>query len=252
MHSLIVRLGLLTLAGAVSAATPSPQTAVHPPRRVNFIGDSITRGAGSYVATVQRALALENARNYGFSGGSLARRNTIPRFQDRLFRDQRIDSAYPPVVDRWQDMDDDADLVFILIGTNDANSRVPLGPSDSVDPNAFNGALNIVLDGLVRKYPNGQIVISSILKRRGGGILAPYNTAIEAAARRHGVFFFDGHHAPGLDFETDFQSGEKRLSHDGLHPTPEGHARLGTLIAAFLATLRPEAPDAGASPPDPQ
>ena len=231
---------LLALSSLATAATPAPA-----PRlagaKAHFIGDSITRGGRSYVATVKETLSLEAVGNYGISGGALCRRITIPRFKNRLFRgEKRIDDAYSPVVDRWQDMEGDADILFMLIGTNDYNSRVPLGDPESAEASEFNGGLNIVLGGLRGKYPDARIIVSTILRRRGGGNLGPYNAAIQSAAKRHGIHCFDAHNAPGLDFEADFQSGKKRITHDGLHPNPEGHRLLGKRIAEYILALQSE------------
>ena len=211
----------------------------HKGKKANFIGDSITQGAKSYVATVKDVLGLSVARNYGIGGGALCYRNDIPRLEAMKFAGKRIDAAYPPVVSKWQDMDDDADIVFMLIGTNDFSSGVPLGAVDSVDTKEFNGGLNVVLKGLKKKYPGKVIVVSTILKRTNGGKpLLPYNTAIRDACKRHGIVCYDAYSKSGLDFAREFHQGAMTTSRDGLHPNAAGAKILGKRIAEFINKVK--------------
>ena len=193
-------------------------------KSANFIGDSIT-STGEYAEQVKLDLDLSSTSIYGIGGSSLCLRN------------EELDSNYSPLVNRWNDIED-ADLLFILIGTNDYSSQVPLGNSDSTLNTEFNGCLNIVLEGLKEKFPDKLIVISSILKRKDNGVSIPvteYNVAIESKANQYGIVFFDGFNAEGLDIGSDFDG---LITADNLHPNSTGAKLLGQKIAEFLNTVK--------------
>jgi hypothetical protein len=212
-------------------------------KMANFVGDSITQAPNSYVNEVKKLLGLKTARNYGIGGGALCHRNSIERFKDRLFGGKKIDVAYPPVVSRWDKMDNDADFIFMLIGTNDYSSGVPMGSVDSVNKSEFNGSLNIVLRGLKKKYPGKLIVVSTLLKRRSGGArLLPYNDAIQKACERHGVVCYDAHSEVGLDFGQELYDKAMKTTTDGLHPNAVGAKIIGQKIAEFISANRRSLP----------
>lgn len=208
-------------------------------KKANFIGDSITSGADSYVKEVKEVLGLELAMNYGIGGSALCHRNDMDCWKNKLFQGKKVDAAYPPVVSRWDKMDNDADLIFMLIGTNDFSSDVPMGPVDSINKTEFNGGLNIVLKGLKTKYPRKLIVVSTILRRTNGGeALLPYNDAIKNACKRHQVICYDAYSKSGLNFEQDFHQHAMKTTSDGLHPNAAGAKILGREIAKFISTIQ--------------
>ena len=65
-----------------------------------------------------------------------------------------------PMVNRYTSMVDDADADIIIIegGRNDYNKNVPIGTIGEADPNTFVGAVQIMIDGLLQKYPNAVIL----------------------------------------------------------------------------------------------
>jgi lysophospholipase L1-like esterase len=209
-------------------------------KKANFIGDSITEGgAGNYVNVVKSILGLSIARNYGIGGDSLAYRNSIypnPTFGSS--GNQMIDAAYPPVISRWQTMDNDADIIFMLIGTNDYTSQVPLGTDTSTNTNEFKGCLNIVLKGLRDKYPTKMIVVSTLLNRVSHNELTikieQYNQAIIDMCKKYRIICYDAYTATGMDLEYDENSLTEAITIDGLHPNPTGAGILGRSIAGFI------------------
>ncbi len=65
-----------------------------------------------------------------------------------------------PMVDRYTDMEDgNPDVILIEGGRNDRNFGVPLGKNKSRDSKTFLGALNIMIDGCLEKYPNAVIIL---------------------------------------------------------------------------------------------
>jgi lysophospholipase L1-like esterase len=204
-------------------------------KKANFIGDSIT-DYSTYPEKVKEILGLSVARNYGVGGGSLCYRNGIypdPTYGDN--GDQMIDDAYPPVLSRWQDMDDDADVIFVLIGTNDYSAQVPLGSVSIYSDTEFNGGLNTLLDGLRTKYPTKLIVVSNLLRRLNDNLTIPltsYNAAIKERCESRGIIFFDAYNGTGLDFKKDLST--KHTTTDGLHPNETGADILAHRIAGFI------------------
>lgn len=192
---------------------------------VNFIGDSITYGSyGNFITTVKDILGLSNARNYGIGGSRLCK------------VDETLDSQYPPVVSRYMNMDTAADAIFMLIGTNDYSSQVPLGATNSTSEYEFNGALNIVLDGLRTMYPDKLIIVSTILHRYNANSLpiklSEYNAAIRERCDAKHILVCDLYSTSGFDFTKGYY--DKILTGDGLHPNEKGAEILGRKIAGFI------------------
>ena len=116
-------------------------------KKVNVIGDSMVAGYG--VQTSERWTTLlanmtgATVRNYGINGSYLSNHSDA-------------DDA-PPVVTRYTNMDNDADYVIVYAGTNDANNNIAIGTDDSTDTETIKGALNVLCDGLITKYPKAKI-----------------------------------------------------------------------------------------------
>lgn len=63
------------------------------------------------------------------------------------------------IVDRYSDMYDDADYIIVFSGSDDDDdASVTIGSNASIDPSEFKGALNIICDGLLTKYPTNKIM----------------------------------------------------------------------------------------------
>ena len=67
-------------------------------------------------------------------------------------------NTYKGVVERYVDMDKDADYVIVFAGTNDAGTNVTIGENNSTNPAEFKGALNIICKGLLTTYPTAKIM----------------------------------------------------------------------------------------------
>ncbi|BCD21077.1 SGNH/GDSL hydrolase family protein [Bacillus cereus] len=192
-------------------------------KKANFAGDSITAGSyGNYLNTVQSILGLSTVRNYGVGGSRLCE-----------FDDEN-NTLYPPLINRWEAMDNDADIIFILIGTNDASAGVPIGNDDSTNKKEFKGALNIMLGGLRDKYPDKLIIISNQLHRFNDNTvkLNDYRDATKVMCQKYKMVMYDAFANTGFDFAKGYY--DKILTDDGLHPNAKGAAILGRKIAGFI------------------
>ena len=127
--------------------------------KINFIGDSITEGVGAscadtvYHAVLKSEAKLAEARNYGISG-------------TRFAVQQKKDNNYVDVnsfCERFEKMDDDADVVVVFGGTNDyGHGDAPIGGFTDRTPNTFYGACHVLFRGLVKKYLGKKIVIMTL------------------------------------------------------------------------------------------
>ena len=65
-----------------------------------------------------------------------------------------------PMVKRYTSMKKgDADIILLEGGRNDRTKEVPLGDLDSRDSKTFLGSINIMLDGMLKTYPNALIIL---------------------------------------------------------------------------------------------
>lgn len=192
-------------------------------KKMNVIGDSIVQGSyGNFANVIGGILNLSEVRNYGIGGCCMAS------------TDQ--DADYNPVVLRYMDMDDDADIILVHAGTNDFSAQVPLGESDSEEATTFNGALNIIMTGLREKYPDKLIIFSGILHRfndTANTITCPdYRKAMEERCEANHIIYYDSYKYTGFDFVKGYY--DKILTSDGLHPNQKGAEIFGRKLAGFI------------------
>ena len=116
-------------------------------KKIIAIGDSMVQGHS--IPKDQGWLAMIAKRNnmtyvnYGING---------------TYMTNKLYNSNKGVVERYMDMDDDADYVVVFASTNDANAGVPIGTNESTNPTELKGALNIICDGLLTKYPTAKIM----------------------------------------------------------------------------------------------
>ena len=207
-------------------------------KKANFLGDSITEGVYTdivervhkrtdriYCNVVGEILGLDTVRNYGISGTCICP-DTV----------QLPELAF---IKRYNEMDDDADLICVFGGTNDFGTDVKLGSPDDTSENTFFGALNILCDGLAKKYSGKTIVfMTPVYRVRGannnGNTLQQYRDAIEKIAKdKFGFYVVDGM-SLGLDGNTE---NLDMLLVDGLHPNPPAHITMGEKLAEQLSKI---------------
>lgn len=166
-------------------------------KKINFLGDSITFGAGLmsmpegmdmpelpedfdfsmlppennpfakvnpdefehlFVNILRRKCGLAAARNYGVPGTRIARQPE--GFGPDFFTDTFCDRA--------QRMEPDADVVVVFGGTNDfGHGYAPMGTMGDRTDATFYGALHVLMAVLIEKYPAAEIVICTPLHRIG-------------------------------------------------------------------------------------
>lgn len=212
---------------------------------INFLGDSITEGAGAsrvenrYTDVLQRVYGLKKANNYGISGSRIARQ--------QVMTDEPCDRDYCM---RLNDLDLAADGVVVFGGTNDyGHGQAPLGVPSDRDPGTFYGACHTMMDGLLTLFPGKPVVILTPLHRddennpQGFERFKPLSVAPLSVYRDILIEVAQWYALPVLDLyaTSGIQPANavirERLLPDGLHPNDAGHALLARRIGEFLKTL---------------
>ena len=211
--------------------------------KINFLGDSITEGAGStehiycYVKQVEALLGAE-CRNYGISGTRIAR-------QKKPSADPRHDLDF---CSRIEQMDANADVVAIFGGTNDyGHGDALMGTIDDRTPDTFYGALHYLYENTVRKYPDALVFVMTPLHRavednpRGEGskdqdgpILRDYVRAIRDVAEWYSLPVLDLFANSGIC--PSIPAHREKYTGDGLHPNNLGHRIVAERVADFIAS----------------
>lgn len=200
------------------------------------LGDSLIHGSilGNDVTWVNK-LAKKHfmeVYNYGINGNPIAAAEG---------------SEHPPMCVRYQDMVDHADYVVVLGGANDRRLNVPIGEDSDTDIKTFKGALNILIEGLVCKYPRAKILFMTNYHRldriNGLGLgELPYVAAMEAICRLHSIPCFNNYYHCGLSF---FHPAQLAWIDEGIslgkdvnhHFSDEAYTWLMNRYEALLASL---------------
>lgn len=216
--------------------------------KINFLGDSITQGLRTknkeaiYPAVLKREAKLKEARNYGISGTRIAlQKGTSERPKDDY---EDVNSF----CERFDRMDDDADVVIVFGGTNDyGHGDARLGGFSDRTPDTFYGACHYLFRGLIKKYLGKTIVIMTPLHRlketrnngtqktEGYGTLREYVNIIREVAEYYSLPVLDLYAVSGLQPEIE-EIREKYIP-DGLHPNEDGHAVIAHKLKRFLEAL---------------
>lgn len=210
--------------------------------KINFLGDSITEGAGTSSHDKMFTMLIEReygaiCQNYGIGGTRIARQKTPT--EEKWDRD---------FISRVPEMDNDADIVVVFGGTNDfGHGDAPLGTMSDRTPYTFYGALHCLYTALTEKYPDVPVVILTPLHRlnedspKGDnkpepvGTLKEYVNIIREVAEYYSFPVLDLYKESGLQPRVPVI--QQKYIPDGLHPNDDGNAILAHKIARFLETL---------------
>ncbi len=210
--------------------------------KINFLGDSITYGAGAsildnnYVNLLVREGAI--CRNYGIGGTRIARQQA-----------PKDDHDYNDFNSRFDKMEPDADMVFIFGGTNDyGHGDAPIGNFSDRTTDTFYGALHCLYTGLITKYTNAKIVVITPLHRRDEQVvrtdsygrqythtLKPFVDAIREVAEYYSLPVLDLYANSGINPVVD--AVNQKYFVDGLHPSDNGYRVIADKIIQFINQL---------------
>ena len=211
---------------------------------INFLGDSITEGAGSsgHEKRFTNLIASKTGavcNNYGIGGTRIA---------------EQLTPSLEPVWDktfgsRVAEMEPDADCIIVFGGTNDfGHGDVPLGTMFDRTTKTFYGALHLLYISLIEKYPTAKIGIITPLHRcnednlRGDGdkhqdvaTLKTYVEIIREVAEYYSLPVLDLFKNSGL--QPKIPVIKEMYMPDGLHPNDNGYEILADKIIKFIETL---------------
>ncbi|HCC00111.1 MAG TPA: SGNH/GDSL hydrolase family protein [Ruminococcaceae bacterium] len=212
--------------------------------KMNCLGDSTVwgddgMGGGgpqiSWVAQITAYLPFQTVRNYGVNGSRVV-----------LSADKQ-DSF----VERYAQMEADADIITVLGGVNDFQHDVPLGSLQATDLHTFRGALHYLLTGLLEKYPDKQVLFmtpmqndfvypggeypNSFQKNRIGLTQTDYVKTMQEACARYSVPVLDLYRSSGISPFIAAQA--EQYMPDKMHYNAKGYRRLAKRIATYLSQL---------------
>ena len=210
-------------------------------KRLNFLGDSITEGAGTsaenkrYFALLKETYGLKEANGYGISGTRIARQ-TVPS------ENARFDIYFASRVDDMKE----ADGVVVFGGTNDyGHGDAPIGIFSDRTPDTFYGACHDLYTKLIAKYPGKPIVILTPLHRLEENVikvkcdrkvtLKTYVDIIREVAEYYALPVCDLYKSSGLQPAVPVIA--EKFIPDGLHPNDAGHAIIAERLGNFLVNL---------------
>lgn len=216
--------------------------------KINFLGDSITEGVGAsscetvYHSVLKKEAKLKEARNYGIGGTRFAIQKGTP---ERPIDDYVDVNSF---CERFDKMDDDADVVVVFGGTNDyGHGDAPIGGFSDRTPDTFYGACHCLFRGLIKKYLGKTIVIMTPLHRLnetknngtaksiGYGTLKEYVDIIREVAEYYSLPVLDLFATSGL--QPDIEEIKENYLPDGLHPNDNGNAVIAHKLQRFLESL---------------
>lgn len=206
--------------------------------KINFLGDSITQGAGAerpenMYTTLTAAYFNAEECNYGIGGTRIAKqvkRTLNPDDDVFMCRAVRLPK--------------DADFTFVFGGTNDyGHGDAKLGVFEDRDDYTFYGAFHNLVAYMVGAFPKNKLcfilplprydqenVYGDGTKEEAGVSLARYIQAEKEVLDYYGVEY--------LDLSKSFYVPESaeygELFGDGLHPNPKGHKVLAEGLIAYL------------------
>ena len=211
--------------------------------KINFLGDSITEGAGTSSHDKMYTMLIEReygaiCQNYGIGGTRIAR-------QKNASAEEKFDRDF---VSRVPEMDADADIVVVFGGTNDfGHGDAPIGTMSDRTPYTFYGALHCLYTALIEKYPDVPIAVLTPLHRitediptgdnkpAPVGTLKEYVNIIREVAEYYSLPVLDLFKESGL--QPKIPITQQKYVPDGLHPNDAGNEILAHKIARFLEML---------------
>lgn len=217
-------------------------------KKVNFLGDSITAGVGVsnpehiFLNILKRTAGLKEVRNYGISGTRYA----IQKGTEYRPKDSCADVN--SFAERFEQMDDDADIIVVFGGTNDyGHGDAPLGTFSDRTPDTFYGACHYLYSNLIRKYLGKTVIVMTPLHRcnelsvagerkiGGNAPLKRYVDIIREVAEYYSLPVLDLFANSGI--QPEIEEIRNRFMPDGLHPNDLGHEILVNKLEGFLKNL---------------
>lgn len=218
-------------------------------KKVAFLGDSITEGAGvsdvancRYDNRLAKEYGLSQTFNYGIGGTRLAH-------QSRPSEKPRYDLCF---CGRAYNIDPSADIVVVYGGVNDyIHGDAYFGTMEDKTPETFCGAVYFLMTLLKESFAGKPVVFMTPAHCNFKGVsdrepcprpikrdarpLYEYVEVIKARGVELGIPVLDMFEKLGLD--PNCEEVKEKYTVDGLHFNDEGHAYIAKALGDFLTSL---------------
>lgn len=218
-------------------------------KKAVFLGDSITAGSW-YNPTLKTwenmtenwtywvsKLCGMTYKNYGIGGTHVS----------SAYNSSDGSKAEQAFTNRYSDMDDDADVVFVMGGTNDwlpdHTDTAPFGDISDTTDVSFCGAIRVLCEGLIKKYNGKQIFFFTPICNANqlsanpttGKTLKEYCDAITEICDMYSIEVINTHVNAPLHFMIAENASKYCSQQDGsTHPNDLGQKLLGEYIARAI------------------
>ncbi|WP_133014909.1 SGNH/GDSL hydrolase family protein [Clostridium cuniculi] len=230
----------------------------------NVLGDSITStnySRPNWWEIIKNKYNM-TVNNYGISGTTFAHTDDRHLWDYNFGRLDASEIGYNPedpstwstgncMCERYRKMDDNADLITVMGMTNDGS--VKLGTWDSTDTSTTYGALNVLIIGLLNKYPSKKLALftpiqtancyktnvanpSTELDKKQATDTTTLQLKAEAIKRKcnqYGIKCLDLFNTSGIN---GLRLNKYRTG-DTLHPSVEGNEDISIEVENFILTL---------------
>jgi lysophospholipase L1-like esterase len=219
-------------------------------KTINFLGDSITEGAGvskikknRYDNRLKEMYELKAVNNYGIGGTRLAHQS-VPSGKPRY------DLCF---CGRAYNMDKNADIILVYGGVNDyLHGDAPFGEMSDKTPKTFCGAVYFLMNLLKNEYKGKTIAFltpahcylngnsdknpsNDPIKKADAKPIEDYVNVITARGAEFGIPVLNMLENLGLD--PNRESDRINYTVDGLHFNDEGHLYIAKAVGKFLESL---------------
>lgn len=219
-------------------------------KKAVFLGDSITAGSWYNPTLKSWENMTENwtywvsklcgmtYKNYGIGGTHVS----------SAYNSGDGSSAEQAFTNRYSNMDDDADVVFVMGGTNDwlpdHTDTAPFGDISDTTDVSFCGAIRVLCEGLIKKYNGKQIFFFTPICNANqlsanpttGKTLKEYCDAITEICGMYSIEVINTHVNAPLHFMIAENASKYCSQQDGsTHPNDLGQKLLGEYIARAIS-----------------
>lgn len=219
-------------------------------KKAVFLGDSITAGSWYNPTLKSWENMTENwtywvsklcgmtYKNYGIGGTHVS----------SAYNSGDGSSAEQAFTNRYSNMDDDADVIFVMGGTNDwlpdHTDTAPFGDTSDTTDVSFCGAIRVLCEGLIKKYNGKQIFFFTPICNANqlsanpttGKTLKEYCDAIIEICGMYSIEVINTHVNAPLHFMIAENASKYCSQQDGsTHPNDLGQKLLGEYIARAIS-----------------
>lgn len=195
-------------------------------KKMVFMGDSLTNNIGTYTAKAY----------FDYIKEWFSTTNTVDGQNGTRIRDDGVDTARAMSI-RYTNLSNDADIVVVWGGTNDAQSATngTLGIFGDTSPTTLYGAMKTLCDGLLTKYPD-KLIIFMLPYKNNAIANRPVLEAMIKVLQDHSIPYLDLYAMGGINPNNAAQKA-KYLLEDNVHLNAKGHELVANRLVGFINSL---------------